>query len=53
LFEESSSFLKKEPKNFWTKLALSGEAAAKSGESFLLLFFKKEVLPYAACADTR
>jgi hypothetical protein len=42
----SSSFLKKEPKNFCEKgPALSRETEAEIIKSFLLLFFKKEGLP--------
>jgi hypothetical protein len=43
--EASTSFLKKEAKNFCeSELAVSGKAAAGTVKSFLLLFFKKEVL---------
>jgi hypothetical protein len=42
-----SSFLKKEPKNFYESApSLSGKAAAKTIKSCLLLFFKKEVLAF-------
>jgi len=41
--------LKKEAKNFYSfGLSPSGKAEAKTDKSFLLLFFKKEVLPFAA-----
>jgi hypothetical protein len=46
--EQSSSFLKKEPKNFCSfGWSLSGKAEAKTDKSFLLLFFKKEDLSFA------
>jgi hypothetical protein len=41
-------FEKKEPKNFCESgPSLSGEAEAKTNKSFLLLFFKKDVLAFS------
>jgi hypothetical protein len=42
---EGCSFLKKEPKNFCTLAAASPEKLGPGFKSFMLLFFKKEVLP--------
>jgi hypothetical protein len=47
--EEVVLFLKKEPKNFYSSgLALPGKGRSQTYKSFLLLFFKKEVL--ASCS---
>jgi hypothetical protein len=42
--------LKNEAKNFCeSALSHPGKTKAKSSKSFLLLFFKKEVLPFSLC----
>jgi hypothetical protein len=44
--KESSSFLKKRTKKLCTLAAAFPERLGPECKSFLLLFFKKEVLPY-------
>jgi hypothetical protein len=45
--EGSSSFLKKEPKNFYESgPSLSGKAAAKHAKVFCFFFSKKKALPF-------
>jgi hypothetical protein len=57
LKEGSSSFLKKRTKKLLplagsTQFANPRRPLAASSKSFLLLFFKKEVLPYSPAAET-
>jgi hypothetical protein len=45
VFEESAAFLKKRSKNFYPLVCATGVGLGSKGKSFLVLFFKKELLP--------
>jgi hypothetical protein len=51
--EATTSFLKKEAKNLWTLASAPVAPRAPIRKSFLLLFFKKEVLPSCVTASSR
>jgi hypothetical protein len=49
--KEVRSFLKKRTKKLWFSAVLCSGESRQRGKSFLLLFFKKEALPFFSGLD--